>query len=82
MASSKRAATKGNRVELNTFLKYGKADVIGYKTENYNGKTYVNFIWCKICARNKNEILGSSTLRGPTKKSAMSFIDGTNEASG
>ena len=40
------ATSKGNRVELQTFMNYGKSDVIGYKTEESDSKKYVNFIWC------------------------------------
>lgn len=75
MATSK---SKGNRVELRTFQNYGKSDIIGYKTEELDGKEYVNFIWCKVCARNKAGILSHPSLRGNTKKSAVAFIDGTN----
>ena len=45
---------KGNKFELSTFLSWGKQIVIGYKTKDENSKTYVVFIWCKCCARNKS----------------------------
>ena len=35
---------KGNKVELTTFNNWGKASIIGYKTEEENGKTMVNYI--------------------------------------
>ena len=72
------ATSKGNRVELQTFMNYGKSDVIGYKTEESDGKKYVNFIWCTVCARNKDGILNHPTLRGNTKASAAAFINGIN----
>ncbi len=77
-ASLKMANSKGNRVELRTFLNYGKSEIIGYKTEDSEGRKYVNFIWCKVCARNKDGILSHPTLRGNTKTSALAFINGTN----
>ena len=30
--------SKGKRVELQTFMNYGKSDVIGYKTEESDAK--------------------------------------------
>ena len=67
---------KGNKVELSTFLSWGKQSVIGYKTKDENSKTYVVFIWCKCCARNKDAIL--SNLKGSVRTSALAFIEGTN----
>ena len=45
--------SKGNAVDMATFLKWGKEEVIGYKTEEVNDKKVVNFVWCKVCARYK-----------------------------
>ena len=67
---------KGNKVELKTFLNWGKEQIIGYKTIKEADKVMVNFVWCKICARYKTEILGR--LRGKAKTVAASFLDGTN----
>ena len=72
------AATKGNQIELRTFLSYGKSDILGYKTEEVNGRVYVNFCWCKVCAKNKDGILQNPTVRGNTKSFALAFINGTN----
>ena len=49
-----------------TFLSYGKSDILGlgYKTEQVNGRVYVNFCWCKVCAKNKDVIIQNTTLRG------------------
>ena len=63
---------KGNKVELSTFLSWGKQSVIGYKTKDENSKTYVVFIWCKCCARNKDVIL--SILKGSVLTPALAFI--------
>ena len=58
MASS--SSVKGNKVELSTFENWGKKNVIGYKTEETSsGKIYVNFIWCKVCAKHKSRVLSS-----------------------
>ena len=35
------AENKATRKELRTFLTWGKEGIIGYKTENNDGKTYV-----------------------------------------
>ena len=67
---------KGNYVNLSTFLGWKKDGVIGYKTEEVEGKKIVNFVWCKVCARYKEALL--SKLKGSAKTSALSFIDGTN----
>ena len=48
---------KGSRVELNMFKKCEKDYVIGYKTSEDNGQIYANFVWCKVCARNKDSLL-------------------------
>ncbi len=71
-------AAKGNKIEISTFRKYGKSDIIGYKTVDENGKTYVNFIWCKLCAKHKEAILSDPTLKGSVKASAKAFSEGTN----
>ena len=69
---------KGNNVELKTFKSYGVDEILGFKTEEKDGQTYVNFIWCKVCARNEEGIKKHPNLRGNTKMSAMAFIKGTN----
>ena len=69
--------SKGNKVELQTFIGWGKGTIIGHKTEvTPDGKCYVNFIWCKVCAHYKERLL--SSLKGSTKTAALSFINGTN----
>ena len=43
--------TNTNKVvteELETFLSWGKEEIIGYGTFEQQGKQYVNKIWCKI----------------------------------
>ena len=47
---------KGNSIELSTFLKYGLTKVIGHKTVEAGGKTLVNYVWCKVCAKFKTQI--------------------------
>ena len=51
-------AAKGNKIELSTFQKYGKSDIIGYKAEHDNERMFVTFIWCK----HKETILADPTL--------------------
>ena len=69
---------KGNSTELSAFLKYGLTDVIGRKTLEKEGKIMVNFIWCKVCAKFKNQITDSSSIKGSAKTSALAFINGSN----
>lgn len=68
--------TKGNKVELKTFESWGKSDILGWKTEEKDGKVLVNYVWCKVCARYKTEI--TSRLKGNAKTAALAFINGTN----
>ena len=68
--------TKGNKVQLSTFLKWNVSDVVGYTTNEENGNTYVVTVYCKVCARNKEAALKS--CKGPIKEAVMRFIDGTN----
>ena len=35
-------------------IRYSRTRV--YKTEEVNGRVYVNFCWCKVCAKNKDGI--------------------------
>ena len=43
---------------------YRKSNIIGYKTLAEGGRTYVNFIWGKVCARNKDAILRDPMIKG------------------
>ena len=45
--------SKGQAIELSTFRKYRKDEVIGSKTEKSNGKTMMVLIWCKLCSKHK-----------------------------
>ena len=63
------SATKGEKRELRTFLSWEKESVIGYKTEEIDGKTMVNFIWCKLCVCHKSSL--SKNLKGQAKISVI-----------
>ena len=69
---------KGNKVKLSMFNSWGKGSVLGYKTEESNSISYVNFIWCKVCARNSNSLLNHHKCKGEVKNSIKTFINGTN----
>ena len=69
---------KKYQVELKTFLGYGKDAIIGHKSVEEGGRKYVNFIWCKVCARNKDAILSDPSMKGSIKTAAKALIDGTN----
>ena len=68
---------KGNKIELVTFKKWGKAGVIGHEVQEINGKSYVTKVWCKICAKHSNAIRECSFFRGSAKASLNAFISGT-----
>ena len=59
------------RVELKTFKSYGVDEILWFKTEEKDGRTHVNFIWCKVCARNEEGVKKHTKLRGNTKMSAI-----------
>ena len=44
------SSSKGNKVKLKTFLSWQKVNLLGYKTEVKERVTYVNYVWCKVCA--------------------------------
>ena len=69
---------KGCSLNLKTFLEYKVEDIIGYKAIEKNHSKLVNFVWCKVCAKYKKEILSSSTIKGSAKNSVLAFINGTN----
>ena len=69
---------KGNKVKLATFLSWGASGVIGQKETVENGIVFVNFVWCKMCAKNKLCVLQHPAVKGASRKSAECFIDGTN----
>ena len=69
---------KGNSIKLSMFLKCGLTEVIGYKTVETGGKTLVNCVCCKVCAKFKTQIESSSNVKGSAKTSALAFINGTN----
>ena len=66
---------KGSKIELCTFMSYGKSEIIGHKAKEKEGTKFINMIWCKVCARNKDGILGHPSLRGSMKVSALAFIN-------
>ena len=71
------SSTKGNKVKLKTFLDWQKASVLGYKTEVKDGVTYVNHVWCKVCARNEHVIKNDKSCKGEVGVSILQFVRGT-----
>ena len=68
------SAGKGSKVGLLAFKKWGKDGVIGYKTVNIDHREFVNFVWCKVCARNKDALLQHpNELRLSTVQSKFIF---------
>ena len=76
MATNK--SVSGASVELRTFEKYGKSSVIGHKTIEKDNKTFVNFVWCKLCTKHKVVILSNPSCKGSARIAVQSYINGTN----
>ena len=72
------SSSKGNKVKLKTFLSWQKANILGYKTEVKEGVTYVNYVWCKVCARNEHVIKSDKSCKGEVGVSILQFVRGTN----
>ena len=72
------AAASGNKVLLQTFLKWSVDNVIGYNTEDSDNKTWIIKVWCKLCAAQKAGIIRDSRVKGQIKKEIDRFASGTN----
>ena len=70
--------SKGQAIELSTFCKYRKNEVIGSKTEKSNGKTMMVSIWFKLCSKHKSVILSNPLCKGSARKAIESYVNGTN----
>lgn len=72
---SNEKTVKEKTVKEKTFLSWNVCDSIGYKTEG----EMVNYVWCKVCAENKEAFKSHPNIRGATKTSSINaFTDGTN----
>ena len=67
----------GNKVKLQ-MLKSWNFEEFGFKILQENGILNVNYVWCKICAKNKECIKQDPSVKGASKNVADIFIDGTN----
>ena len=67
----------GNKVKLQTFKSWNFEE-FGFKILKENGILYVNYVWCKICAKNKECIKQDPSVKSASKNVADVFIDGTN----
>ena len=76
MASSGKKS-KGVTKKLSTFLKWGKDDIIGYTVEALDNKQYVTKIWCKLCAKYRDQIIRHPSCEGAAAVSVKAFADGT-----
>ena len=73
--ANKSNTIKGNSVKIQTFNDWAVSNVIGHKTDTDGN---VNFIWCKVCAGNKDSIQTDPRVRGKAKESSIkAFIEGT-----
>ena len=66
-----------NKVKLQTFKSWNFEE-FGFKILEENGILYVNYVWCKICAKNKECTKQDPSVKGASKNVADVFIDGTN----
>ena len=64
--------------ELSTFLLWGNEQIIGYKSEEKDFRKTVTKIWCKVCAKHKDESLNHPTLKGVAETATRAFISGTS----
>ena len=44
-------AKENKKIKFNVFNKWEFKDIFGYKIIKEEGIDYVNFVWCKICAK-------------------------------
>ena len=70
-------STKGNMIRLSTFKSWG-FNMFGVKTKKNDEGEYVDQVWCKICAANKDKIYRHQEVKGATNTAAERFINGTN----
>ena len=66
----------GNKVKLQEFKSWNFEE-FGFKILKENGISYVNYVWCKICAKNK-ECINKFPLSKAHLKMLRNFTDGTN----
>ena len=70
--------SKGNKVNFKMFKKWGKDNIIGYKTIEEGGRKFVNFVWCKVCTGNKDSIFMHLNCKGSIKTAIKAYTDKTN----
>ena len=68
------AANQGLSVEFSTFERYTKNDIIGHKKVERNGKTFVNFVWCKLCVKHKHIIILNPCCKGSAHTGLKVFV--------
>ena len=64
--------------ELSSFFLLGREQIIAYKSEEKDFRKIVTKIWCKVCAKHKDEILNNPALKGVAATVTKAFISGTN----
>ena len=61
------SSSKENKVKLKHLLSWQKANVLGHKTEVKEGVTSINYVWCKVCARNEHVIKSDKSCKWELK---------------
>ena len=79
---SMETCSKDNKVDFNTFKKWGKDNIIGYKTIEEGVRKFVNFVWCKVCTHNKDSYhkrfyFCGRNCKGSIKTAIKAYTDGT-----
>ena len=67
----------GNKVKLQTFQSWNFEE-FGFKILEEKGISYANYVWCEICAKNKECIKQDPSVKDASKNVADVFIDRTN----
>ena len=62
---------------MSTFNKWGVSNIIGFRTVEREGTKFVNFVWCKSCAKHENRALNHN-VRGAIKDAAEALVTGTS----
>ena len=74
------AKPTSKRVELRTFEKWGDhiTGHLGHRTAAENGRTVVVHVWCKLCARFRDDLVRHPDTRGVAKTAITQYADGTD----
>ena len=58
-------------------MKWGKDEIIDYNVEALEYKQYVTKIWCKLCAKCRDQIIRHPSCKGAAAISVKAIADDT-----